>query len=95
MIPRSLSESSLIAPFHEYYHVAGVVCSLSTNSEFILGAARGSFTPMAESPVAADASMPSVCGSECPERPAVALGSLSGPESSGVCGIRCRKHRAG
>ena len=57
MILRSLFESSLIAPLHEYYHVAGAVCSLSTNSEFILGAARGSFTPMAESRVAADASM--------------------------------------
>lgn len=54
---RILFEKGLVAPLHEYYRVAGAVCSLLTDSELILAAARDSFARVVEAHCVADASM--------------------------------------
>lgn len=54
---RNLFENRLVAPLHETYRVAGALLSVSTNSEFILAAARDSFTPVAEPQFATDVSL--------------------------------------
>ena len=54
---RSLFDNRVVVPLHEHYRVAGALCSVSTNSEVILAAARNSFTSVVQPPVAADARM--------------------------------------
>jgi hypothetical protein len=57
MIFRNLFENPVQTPWHRDYRVAGVSCSISTNSESILAAARDSFTPLTEPQPSVDISM--------------------------------------
>ena len=57
MSPRDFLHKDAETPLYERYMVAGVVCSLSTNSEQVLEAARESFLPFALPAVSVDFSV--------------------------------------
>jgi hypothetical protein len=54
---RNLFENPISTPWRQHYRVAGAICSISTDSELILAAARDSFTPIPEPQPSVDISL--------------------------------------